>query len=70
MKKIRKDERAFDRMIAQNKSYESISRELYAMGVNLNARTVYRYITHKETPPKSTKKLIAKVLKCAVEEIY
>lgn len=70
MRAIKQDKRAFERMIAQNKSYESISRELYAMGVNLNARTVYRYITHKETPPKSTKKLIAKVLKCAVEEIY
>lgn len=70
MRAIKQDKRAFERMIAQNKSYESISRELYAMGVNLSARTVYRYITHKETPPKSTKKLIAKVLKCAVEEIY
>ena len=70
MRAIKQDKRAFERMIAQNKSYESISRELYAMGVNLNARTVYRDITHKETPPKSTKKLIAKVLKCAVDEIY
>jgi hypothetical protein len=57
-------------MIAQGKSYESIAKELQALGENLKARTVYRYITHKEIPPKSTKKLIAKVLKCAVEEIY
>ena len=70
MKQIKVDNRAFARMTAQGKSYESISRELESEGLTLNARTVYRYITHKETPPKSTKKLIAKVLKCAVEEIY
>ena len=70
MKQIKIDNRAFARMIAQGKSYESIAKELQSLGENLKARTVYRYITHKETPPKSTKKLIAKVLKCAVEEIY
>lgn len=70
MRQIKIDNRAFDRMIAQGKSYESISKELEAEGLTLTARTVYRYITHKETPAKSTKKLIAKVLKCAVEEIY
>jgi DNA-binding transcriptional regulator YhcF (GntR family) len=57
-------------MLAQGKSYESIAKELEAEGITLTARTVYRYITHKETPAKSTKKLIAKVLKCAVEEIF
>lgn len=70
MKRIDKDRRAFDRMIAQGKSYESLSRDLEVEGVKLNARTVYRYITGKETPPKSTKKAIAKALNCAVEEIY
>ena len=70
MRVIKQDERAFKRMVAQGKSYESIAKELQTLGENLKARTVYRYITHKETPPKSTKKLIAKVLKCAVEEIF
>ena len=70
MRAIKKDERAFQRMVAQGKSYESISKELEAEGIKLNARTIYRYITHKETPPKSTKKDIARVLKCAVEEIF
>ena len=54
MRAIKKDERAFQRMIAQGKSYESISKELQAEGLTLTARTIYRYITHKETPPKST----------------
>lgn len=70
MKRLDKDRRAFDRMIAQGKSYESISRELESEGIILNAKTVYRYITGRETPPKSTKKAIARVLKCTVEEIY
>lgn len=70
MRTIKKDERAFQRMIAQGKSYESLARELENEGLHLTARTVYRYITHRENPPKSTKKALAKVLKCAVEEIY
>lgn len=70
MRKIKIDNRAVERMISQGKSYESISQELLTMGEELNARTIYRYLTHKQVPPKSTKKILAKVLKCAVEEIF
>jgi hypothetical protein len=70
MRPIKIDDRAMNRMKAQGKSYESLSQDLQAIGENLKARTVYRYITHKETPPKSTKKAIAKCLHCAVEEIF
>lgn len=70
MKAIKKDTRAFDRMIAQGKSYKSISEELARKGVNLSERTLYRYITHKETPSKAYKKAIADALNCGVMEIF
>lgn len=70
MRDIKKDTRAFDRMVAQGKSYKTLSQELIQYGETLNERTVYRYITHKTTPPKSTKKAIAKALNCAVMEIF
>ena len=70
MRDIKKDTRAFDRMVAQGKSYKTLSQELIQYGETLNERTVYRYITHKATPPKSTKKAIAKALNCAVMEIF
>lgn len=70
MRAIKADERAFKRMQAQGKTYESLSVDLRAQGVNIKASTLHRYITHKETPNKSVKKDIAKALHCAVEEIF
>lgn len=70
MKVIKKDTRAFDRMVAQGKSYKSLSEGLAQQGVNLSERTLYRYITHKEEPSKALKKAIAKALNCGVMEIW
>ncbi|MBQ7913747.1 MAG: helix-turn-helix domain-containing protein [Clostridia bacterium] len=70
MRAIKIDDRAFNRMQAQGKSYESLSLALKARGINIKASTMYRYITHKETPNKSVKKEIARALNCAVEEIF
>jgi hypothetical protein len=70
MREIKKDTRAFDRMVAQEKTYKSLAEDLKQYGENLNERTVYRYITHKCVPSKSTKKAIAKALNCSVMEIY
>lgn len=65
-----KDTRAFDRMIAQRKSYASISQALAREGIALTPTKVYRYITHKENPHKSIRKALAKALGCAEEEIF
>ena len=70
MREIKKDTRAFDRMREQGKSYKTLAEDVLQYGEQLNERTMYRYITHKATPPKSTKKAIAKALKCGVMEIF
>lgn len=70
MREIKKDTRAYDRMIAQGKSYKSISDALVWQGVNVDARTVYRYITNRAVPSKHMQKAIAKVLNCSVKEIF
>ena len=65
-----KDQRAFNRMIAQKKSYASLAADLEKEGIILTPKKVYRYITHLDTPHKSIKKAIAKALLCSVEEIF
>lgn len=70
MKVIKEDTRAFDRMIAQGKSYKTLSETLAQYGEEVTPRTVYRYITHKAEPSKSMKKAIAKALNCGVKEIW
>lgn len=70
MREIKKDTRAFDRMIAQGKSYKSISDELVTYGLNVAPRTLYRYITNIAVPPKHLQNAIAKVLNCGVKEIW
>lgn len=70
MREIKKDTRAFDRMMAQNKSYKTLADALSQYGEEVTPRTVYRYITHKATPSKSMKKAIAKALNCGVAEIW
>lgn len=70
MRVIKEDTRAFDRMIAQGKSYKTLAEALAQYGEEVTARTMYRYITHKATPSKSMKKAIAKALNCGVAEIW
>lgn len=70
MRAIKVDTRAFERMQAQGKTYESLSNALKTQGIEIKASTLYRYITHKETPNKSVKKAIAKALNCTVIEIF
>lgn len=70
MREIKQDTRAFDRMIAQGKSYKSLAEALSQYGEEVTARTVYRYITHKARPSKAMKKAIAKALNCGVMEIF
>ena len=70
MKPIKEETRAFDRMMAQNKSYKTLAEALAQYGEEVTARTMYRYITHKATPSKSMKKAIAKALNCTVMEIF
>ena len=70
MRVIKEDTRAFDRMIAQGKSYKTLAEALAQYGEEVPARTMYRYITHKATPSKSMKKAIAKALNCGVAEIW
>ena len=70
MRPIKEDTRAFDRMMAQNKSYKTLADALSQYGEEVTPRTVYRYITHKATPSKSMKKAIAKALNCGVAEIW
>ena len=70
MKPIKEDTRAFDRMMAQKKSYKTLAEQLAQYGEEVTARTMYRYITHKATPSKSMKKAIAKALNCGVAEIW
>lgn len=70
MKVIKEDTRAFDRMIAQGKSYKTLADALSQYGEEVTARTMYRYITHKATPSKAMKKAIAKALNCGVAEIW
>lgn len=70
MRPIKEDTRAFDRMMAQGKSYKTLAEALSQYGEEVTARTVYRYITHKATPSKSMKKAIAKALNCGVAEIW
>ena len=70
MKVIKKDTRAFDRMVVQGKSYKTLAEELERYGEKLNERTVYRYITHKAVPTKSMQKAIAKALNCTAMEIF
>lgn len=70
MRVIKEDTRAYDRMIAQRKSYKTLSETLAQYGEEVTPRTVYRYITHKATPSKSMKKAIAKALNCGVAEIW
>ena len=70
MREIKKDTRAFDRMVAQGKSYKSISDELINYGVNVTPRALYRYITNIVVPPKHLQKALAKVLNCGVKEIF
>ena len=62
--------KAFERMIAQKETYATLSRKLRDRGYIFNERTVYRYITGKETPSKPIKKAIAEVLKCLVVDIF
>jgi hypothetical protein len=70
MRPIKEDTRAFDRMIAQGKSYMTLAEALLQYGEEVTPRTVYRYITHKATPSKSMKKAIAKALNCGGAEIW
>jgi hypothetical protein len=70
MRVIKEDTRAFDRMIAQGKSYKTLAEQLAQYGEEVTPRMVYRYITHKAVPSKSIKKAIAKVLNCGVKEIW
>ena len=70
MRVIKEDTRAFDRMMAQNKSYKTLAEALAQYGEEVTPRTVYRYITHKAVPSKSMKKAIAKALNCGVTEIW
>ena len=70
MRVIKEDTRAFDRMMAQNKSYKTLAEALAQYGEEVTPRTVYRYITHKAVPSKSMKKAIAKALNCGVAEIW
>lgn len=70
MREIKKDTRAFDRMIAQGKTYKSLAKDMEEGGVIVTERTLYRYITQKAVPSKSMKKAIAKALNCGVMEIF
>lgn len=70
MKAIKKDTRAFDRMVAQNKTYKILAELVSQEGEVVNERTMYRYVTHKVTPGKAMKKAIAKALNCTVMEIF
>ena len=71
MKVIKEDTRAFDRMLAQNKSYKTLAEDVaQRIGEEITPRTMYRYITHKAVPSKSMKKAIAKALNCGVTEIW
>lgn len=70
MKPIKKDTRAYDRMIEQGKSYKTLAEALEGYGEVVTPRTVFRYITHKVTPSKAMKKAIAKALNCTVMEIF
>lgn len=70
MKAIKKDTRAFDRMVAQGKTYKTLAELVSQEGEVVNERTMYRYVTHKVTPSKAMKKAIAKALNCTVMEIF
>lgn len=70
MKVIKKDTRAFDRMVAQGKSYKTLAEVVSKEVEPLNERTMYCYITHKAVPSKAIKKAIAKALNCGVMEIW
>jgi hypothetical protein len=70
MKEIKKDTRAFERMVALNMTYASVSEKLAEDGTNVSAKTVWRYLVGRETPNKSMKKAIAKALNCGVKEIF
>ena len=70
MRFIEKDERAIARMGELGETYQTLSDKLKTQGLTINAKTLYRYITRKETPSKSIKKEIATALKCLVSDIF
>ncbi len=70
MKAIKKDTRAFDRMVELKETYTTLSEKLRQEGYIFNARMVYRYLTGKAVPTKPVKKAIAKVLRCLPSDIF
>lgn len=62
--------KAFERMMDMQETYATLSRKLRDKGYIFNERTVYRYITGKETPSKPVKKAFAEVLRCLVSDIF
>ena len=70
MRFIEKDERAITRMSERGETYQTLSEKLKGYGLNVAPKTLYRYITRKETPSKSIKKTIASALNCLVSDIF
>lgn len=65
-----KDQRAVKWMIAQRKSYASIASALKSYEIELTPTQVYRIMTYDEKADKRIKQAIARVLDCAVEDIF
>ena len=70
MRTIEKDERAKRRLEELGETYQTLSEKLKDYGLNVSPKTLYRYVTRKETPSKSIKKTIATALKCLVSDIF
>ena len=62
--------KAYKRMVEMGETYTTLVRKLRMYGLELEARTVYRYVTGKDVPSKEIKKALAKVLRCLVSDIF
>lgn len=70
MREIKKDDRAIERMRQLKLGYAQLAERLKLQGLDLSTRTVFKYMTHRDTPNKSVKKEIARALDCLVSDIF
>lgn len=70
MREIKKDTRAYDRMCELKIGYAQLSDRLKVYGLDISAKTLFKYIAHRESPNKSVKRAIAKALNCLVSDIF
>lgn len=62
--------KAYKRMVQMGETYTTLVRKLRMYGYELDAKTVYRYVTGKDVPSKEIKIALAKALRCLVSDIF